>query len=536
MASIISDLVLRTGQFQAGLKTAQNSVRSFGSAATGTVAKVSAIFSALTSSAAILGLKKAFDVGGALSDLSAQTGAAVSDLVVLQQAFQNSGLSAEEVGPAIARLQKAVNNAATGNSSAADTFTRLGLSAQKLSGLSATDQMNEIGAAIAKVENPTGRAALAMEIFGRKGAAMLTLFADTGALGNAASQIGNQAQLLDKNANLFDDISDKLALAGSKVQGFFVGVADKVAPVLKPLLDGFAGLDLSGLGQQVGDVVAFLIQSFSSGQVGEILGSSIEIALKNAANSAVALLAGIASALGQYLTEAVSNALTLFSILREPSFWSGLGNTLLGLAQSFIAALLDGVASVIESLRKVPVIGERIGNAAAGIQEKAASIRAAGHLNRAEGADDLAPHIARARGRMLDALVNIGAAFQQGAASAPKLLDTGDAEERLGSAIDTVFEAIEQNRQAAEEFAAAPRGPIAPLDDEGKTAKGRGSIAPVFAQSLARIGGGGVSVGGGADPMLQETRRQSSLLAQIARNTTPKTPPRNDRALTAVFA
>jgi serine/threonine protein phosphatase PrpC len=53
-------------------------------------------------------VKESLDLGGQLSDISAQTGIAVDDLVVLRQAFQNAGVGADGVGPAINRLQKAL--------------------------------------------------------------------------------------------------------------------------------------------------------------------------------------------------------------------------------------------------------------------------------------------------------------------------------------------------------------------------------------------------------------------------------------------
>lgn len=58
-----------------------------------------------------------------------------------------------------------------------------------------------------------------MEILGRSGAELLSLFS-LGGFGDAATQVGSQAQLLGKDAALFDDVGDKLALTGMKVRGF----------------------------------------------------------------------------------------------------------------------------------------------------------------------------------------------------------------------------------------------------------------------------------------------------------------------------
>ncbi|MEA3207458.1 MAG: hypothetical protein QOE70_515 [Chthoniobacter sp.] len=50
-----------------------------------------------------------------------------------------------------------------------------------------------------------------MELFGRSGAELLSLFSSDG-FGAAANQVGSQAQLLARDAALFDDVSDKLAI------------------------------------------------------------------------------------------------------------------------------------------------------------------------------------------------------------------------------------------------------------------------------------------------------------------------------------
>ena len=103
-----------------------------------------------------------------------------------------------------------------------------------------------------------------------------------------------------RNAALFDDISDKLATAGLKVQGFFVGVADQVAPVLQPLLDWFASQDLAAQGQAFGKSVATVIQMLVDGTVWNALQDGLALAaigfvntITSGINSVVALLANI---------------------------------------------------------------------------------------------------------------------------------------------------------------------------------------------------------------------------------------------------
>ncbi len=138
-------------------------------------------------------------------------------------------------------------------------------------------------------------------------------------------------------------MSDKLEATGVKVRGFWVGVADQVAPVLKSLLDQFMKMDLASWGQKAGEAVAFIVQAFADGKIGDILFTSATIAFANAVNFLAGAIMAVAQALWQAIAESIKNAITLFEILTTADFWVGMGNALLGIAQSFIAFLLDYV-------------------------------------------------------------------------------------------------------------------------------------------------------------------------------------------------
>ena len=237
--------------------------------------------------------KQALDVGGQLNDLSANTGVAVGDLVVLQQEFANAGKSAEDIGPVFGKMAKTLQGGA-----ADDTIKKLGINLEELKKKTPAEQFRALGSAINAVQDPTQKAAASMERPARQrlhqtrsancvaaGAAnfrtqrrgvAVALFVgwlrrcgQPGRLAGADCRSGGCAVtaprlqecatalcVLDKDAALFDDVSDKLALTGIKVRGFWVGVAEKVAPVLKPLLDKFASLDLASWGQKAGECTA----------------------------------------------------------------------------------------------------------------------------------------------------------------------------------------------------------------------------------------------------------------------------------------
>jgi len=120
----------------------------------------------------------------ASSDLSANTGVAVGDLVVLQQEFANAGKSAEDLGLVLGKMAKSLQGGG-----ADDTIKKLGINLDELKKKSPAEQFRTLGAAINAVQDPSQKAAASMVIFGRSGAELLSLFSSDG-FGDAALQLG----------------------------------------------------------------------------------------------------------------------------------------------------------------------------------------------------------------------------------------------------------------------------------------------------------------------------------------------------------
>lgn len=205
------------------------------------------------------GMYSAMEAGGALVDLSAQTGVAIDKLMVLQTAFSQAGLGADGVQPVIAKMQKSIMDAASGSVEASKKFSDLGINLYELQGLSADEQLQRIGSAINDIKDPTRKSAAAMDVFGKSGAKMLSLFS-AGGLDDAADNLGQQARLMRENAGIFDRTTDVLGTAGSKIQGLFVGMASEVIPQLITGIDELNKIDLSGIGASLGNGFALAIQ------------------------------------------------------------------------------------------------------------------------------------------------------------------------------------------------------------------------------------------------------------------------------------
>ena len=119
------------------------------------IAKFAAAFVAVRAVAGVVTagfdhFRQALDVGGELNDLSANTGVAVGDLVVLQQEFANAGKTAEDIGPVFGKMAKTLQS-----DSAADTVAKLGIKLEELKKKTPAEQFRTLGTAINSVRDPS---------------------------------------------------------------------------------------------------------------------------------------------------------------------------------------------------------------------------------------------------------------------------------------------------------------------------------------------------------------------------------------------
>jgi hypothetical protein len=244
---------LNAAPFLAGIARVQSSMRNLQAAAAGITGAFFAVRSAMANFQMVLeGVKGALDLGGRFNDMAASTGASVSELVLLTQAFQNSGLSVDAVGPMIARFQKALAGVNEEGQSTAGALQKLGINTLALSRMSVVAQFQELSRAFSEIEDPAERTRRAMELFGRSGAQMLALFRDPEAFSRAAAEIGTMGDVLEANAGKFDSMSDALTTIGQKMDQFFVGLASSAGAA--GTLESIAKVDLTPMGQAVGSV------------------------------------------------------------------------------------------------------------------------------------------------------------------------------------------------------------------------------------------------------------------------------------------
>lgn len=115
------------------------------------------------------------DLRNELTDMSTRTGVAAETLAGLKLAAEGSGLQLSEFNEALGQLPKKMNDVAKGGGEAKGAFEALGVSATDSNGRlrDADTVLRELVKGLQATEDPTTRAALAVELFGESGGKLM---------------------------------------------------------------------------------------------------------------------------------------------------------------------------------------------------------------------------------------------------------------------------------------------------------------------------------------------------------------------------
>ena len=200
--------------------------------------------------------------GDTVQKTAARTGFGARAISQYKFAAEQSGASLEVFEKAVSRMQANIRNLERGLSTSVESFGALGIQVKDLQGLSPEKQFETIAAAVSKIEDPSSRAAIQMEIFGRSGqklgpllaggvTAMQNLRDESDALGLSLSQ---------EQADAAAELSDAWNRAISVFRAVRIQVGSAVAPAFTALADIVAKM-----GKQVVDFVkrnGDLVRSF----------------------------------------------------------------------------------------------------------------------------------------------------------------------------------------------------------------------------------------------------------------------------------
>jgi len=300
---------------------------------------------------------KALDLGGQLADLSAQTGVAAGELLVLQRAFDNTGAGADKVSPAIAKMSSSIVDATSGTGAAAKAFDQLGLSAEALINLPAEQQFQKIGNALAGVANETQRSALASDVFGGKlGKDLLPLMTNfSGETRTATQQLGSMVDVMNKSSDAFDSIGDGIKVAQGKLTEFAAGLMSVMAPAIDAVVTALTRIDAAQIGKDLG--LAFVgageamkgfqsaVDAFQAGNISLALKSifeSVKLQAMETGNSIVNIFSSAFDTAGQVIRALFSQDSATMKFIDSAFFIAG---------QKAAMAFADAMLSVLPNMK-----------------------------------------------------------------------------------------------------------------------------------------------------------------------------------------
>jgi hypothetical protein len=231
--------------------------------------------------------------------------------MILQRAFENSGSSAEAVGPMINKLQKFMIDASNGSDKNVAALKMLGLTYDELKEKSPTEQLALISAGFQGIGNDSQRTATAVAVFGKAGGELLPLLRNmSGEIDVAKSQLGSMPDILNRSAEIFDNISDNINVIKGKFVEFAAGLMDRMAPALELVTSLLSRIDTAAIGMRLGDVLtggsnamegfAAALQAVNMGEFGNafnLVFSSIKLQIADSINSIYSSIRGVMAAI-----------------------------------------------------------------------------------------------------------------------------------------------------------------------------------------------------------------------------------------------
>jgi tape measure domain-containing protein len=313
-------------------------------------------------------------------------------------------------------------------------------------------------------------------------------------------------------STLKDTVNDVFLALGQPINDALrplVGEAISMVQTLAPMA--------AEAGQRVKDAIMFVVAAFRSGQILDLVTSSLKLGFAEAVN---ALVQGFRTAVAFF-----------WHLIGDGAMWKSLGTVLLGVATGFGAALLEAfqtpvqylqagiewaMASFLKGLLKVPGMSDLLGFGEDAVDTDFGKMLAA---RKAQGADFFglsAQDIAARASAMMEAGVPgfadsvSRAASKAGENAGGSLVDTSGLRESLGRIVDSISGSVPaaSDAAAAAKSAGSPGGQAAA---QGAGAMTGTRLDPVVT-SLSRVGGGGYQPG-----MLDAQRENNRLTGETNR-------------------
>ena len=227
LAKLVVKLEAQTAQYQQGLERAQKQLSRFNresSISAASIGKGIAAAATVAATALTFMAKAAIDNADRLNLLSQSTGVSTEALSQFEYAAQMSGVSSELLTKSLTKLSKNALAAAKDGGAAAESFEQLGISVQNADGTMrpTEDLLLDLAEKFSKMKDGAAKTGLAMEIFGKSGAALIPFLnegkAGLAALTKEAEQLGlTVSGPAAAAADQFNDNLDRMKFAAKGV-------------------------------------------------------------------------------------------------------------------------------------------------------------------------------------------------------------------------------------------------------------------------------------------------------------------------------
>jgi len=309
-------------------------------------------------------VKKVADAGDQIDKMSKRTGLSAEFLSKLKYAAELSGTSVTDMEKGVKKMQKTALDASSGLKTASRTFERLGISATDSSGKLKDSEalFKESVEALAAVENQTEKAAIAQELFGRAGTAMLPML-EGGTKGmNAMMQEAEKLGIVWTKAGAEDAaaFNDSLTRVQGAVGGLFQGIAVDLMPALTNAINAISAWITENkewiamdIGSALKDIVEWTTKTIS--EWGGLEGIIARVRVGFNAVVGVARLVGAAfGAVGGVVMNVISGMLVGIQKVLEAGAaaaeWLGLSGTASGFRTA--ATAIGGLSGTVDQLAK----------------------------------------------------------------------------------------------------------------------------------------------------------------------------------------
>lgn len=264
MGQVLIEIAANSAAFRSELEKARGQFSSF----TGAIKSGLATIGVAASVAGLTALvKSAIDAGAATREMATRMGIGTRELQELQHAARDTGTDLEALETGVRNLSRRIDEAANDSAEAREAFARLGVSWRDSTGniRDVLDVLDEVADKL-NLRGQAERAALAVQLFGRSGAGMLTLLSE-GSKG--MSELRAEAHklglvLTDEALKALDETQDAFDKATHSIKVEFMKAVVEAKPAL---------LDLATVLQSIGSLMSWV--TGKAKQLSDVLGLGV---------------------------------------------------------------------------------------------------------------------------------------------------------------------------------------------------------------------------------------------------------------------